>query len=91
MHLARISVSFVLLCIAVLVLSVGNGWRNIAALVLTLFALVIAVVLTGCGVKTYEQKLGDCAIDAGTWSQVEDCQQTVECEYHTAACGLRLR
>jgi hypothetical protein len=56
-----------------------------------LFAALIIWALEGCGVHSYEQRLNDCMKDAGTYSHIVECQQGVECEYHTAACGLRLQ
>lgn len=93
MHLSRSLVAFALLAFAVIVLAAGSGWRNVVALVLALFALLFALFLGGCGVKSYEAKLMDCTKvpDGGTYALIEECQQTVECEYHTDACGVRWR
>jgi cell division protein FtsW (lipid II flippase) len=95
MHISRALVSFVLLSVAVIVLAAGAGWRNVAALVLALLALVFALVLAGCaldcGVRSYEAKSTACSKDAGSWAQVQECQQLVECEFNTPACGVRLQ
>lgn len=62
--------------------------RVLLALSLALFGLGCAL---DCGVRSYETKSIACSKDAGSWAQVQECQQLVECEFNTPACGVRLQ